>query len=279
MKSQQPPLYLITGIVIGFLVGILFSYVILPVRFTDTQPNTLSASQKEIFRALVARTYLYEGDSGRAFSRLALLNDENIGDQLVAQAQQMVASGEDDIAARGLALLASAILNPEIQITPLPISQPPLLTPVVDQTRVVLPTSTTIPATATPFATYTPRPTATLKATQGSPFTLVDSVKEVCTPGSASAQLMVYVYDKSGEGVPGVKLEISIPNGGQTYFFTGLYPEIDQGYADYEMMQGFSYSLRVGNGGEIVSGLSIPQCSGDNGAQYPGNLVLKFKQQ
>lgn len=279
MKERQPPLYLITGIIIGLLAGVLISKVILPVRYTDISPNTLSADQKEVYRALIGRAYLYEGDRSRAFTRLALLGDENLGNVLVSQAQHMVAANQDTLSARGLALLASALTNPNAVITPLA-AQAQVDTPAGEPTltRTVSSTKTPIPPTATPFTTYTPRPTATTKPTQGAPYQLVGDPKEVCDPDSDTPLLMVYVYDSAGNGLGGVEIELSVADGGSSSFFTGLYPEISSGYADYAMMAGVTYSLRVGVGGDILSGLAIPQCTASSGGTYPGSLELKFKQ-
>lgn len=281
MKEKNPPLYLITGVVIGLLVGLLISYVILPVRYTNTAPETLSEGQKAAFRGLVARAYLYEADPGRAAARLALLNEAGAAEELVAQAQQMVADGSgDDSTARGLALLASALTNPEAVITPISFVTPgdtPTATTAVTKTTKV--TRTPLTPTATPFATYTPRPSATAKPTQGSPFVLVSDPKEICDPEIENPLLMIYVYDASGKGISGVKLLVSVTNGGQSEFYTGFFPKINNGYADYEMVEGHTYSLSVGESGEAVSGLSVPECVMDDGSVYPGSLELKFKQQ
>jgi hypothetical protein len=275
MKGRQPPLYLITGVVLGLLAGLLISYVILPVRYSNTSPNTLSAAQRSVYRGLVARAYLYEADPARAFSRLALLGEENLGEQLVSQAQQMVASNADSASARGLALLASVLTNPEVVITPLAVQ---VSTPTPDLTKNPGATNTSIPPTSTPFATYTPRPTATLKPTQGAPYQIVGEPKNICDPARGTPLLMVFVYDKSGAGISGVQLQVSVTNGGQNDFFTGFYPEISEGYADTEMMAGFTYSLRVGEGGEVLSGLAPPECTRADGSTYPGSLEVKFKQ-
>jgi hypothetical protein len=278
MKDRQPPLYLITGLVIGILVGLFFSYVVLPVRYTDTQPGTLSTDQKAIFRGLIARAYLYEADPTRAFSRLALLKDENISEELVIQAQRMVAENEDVTTARGLALLASAITNPETAITPLAVHVLDATDVIVDQTKSPQPTSTLIPATATPFVTYTPRPTPTIKPTQGVPYKMVGDPREICDPENEAPLLKVYVYDKAGEGISGVNIQISTTNGSQSDFYTGFFPEIGIGYADFAMISGETYGLRVGEGGELISGLSAPECKTNKGNSYVGGLEIKFKQ-
>jgi hypothetical protein len=278
MKDRQPPLYLITGLIIGILAGLLISYVILPVRYTNTEPATLKSEQKTVFRGLVARVFLYEADSARAFNRLALLGEEKLSEVLVSQAQQMVAVNGDATSARGLALLASALTNGSVSITPLAVQPVTGATTTIDLTKSTAVTNTPVPPTSTPFATYTPRPTITPKPTQGSPYQLVGEPKEICDPESDISLLKVYVYDKSGQGVSGVKIQISITEGGQSEFYTGFYPEISNGYADYEMTPGFGYSLRVGEAGETFPGLAVPECKSSGGDNYPGSLELKFKQ-
>lgn len=286
MQDKYPPLYLITGIVIGILLGVLIAFVLMPVHFTDTDPSTLSRDQAAIYRALVGRAYLYEADSGRAFSRLALLNEPDLQSVIVGQSQQMVAEGGDEQSARGLSLLAGVYSNPDQVITPLVQASAAANSPTPENTSAETATTMTLEATSTPvaltstpFATFTPRPSATPKPTQGAPYVLVDGPSEDCSAGSISSQLMVYVYDINGNGIPGVKIEISTPNGGSMNFYTGLYPEINNGYADFTMSPDSTYSIRVGIGGAIINGLTLPQCTGSDGSTLSGNLVLTFKQQ
>jgi len=293
-RDRQPPLYLITGIVLGLLAGLLAAYVILPVRYANTSPSTLSSAQKDIYRALVGRAYLYEADSGRAFSRLTLLQDVDPKAVLVAQSQQMLAANGDAEAAQGLGLLAvGQAITPlpgpteaaePATVTPTPTPDPPKAgtaetsaTPAQAETKAATATVTPTQPTATPFATFTPRAQATPKPTQGAPYVKTDQ-KPVCDANAEGPLLMVEVYDSAGNGVPGVKVEISLPNGGSTDFYTGLYPEIDEGYADYTMNAGDTYSLRVGIGGDAVSGLTSPQCNAADGSTYAGSLQLTFKQ-
>ena len=281
MKEKRPPLYLITGIVIGLLAGVLISTVILPVRYTDTDPSTLSVAQRETYRALIARAYLYDGDRSRALARLALLGSGSSADELVAQAQQMVAANGDTLSAKGLALLAGAMTDPNMVITPLANGQAgftPELPTAAGTTPTAAKTNTTLPPTSTPFATYTPRPTATPKPTQGAPYQLVGDPKPVCDPESDRSLLIVYVYDSEGNGVSGIEIELSVTDGGSSSFYTGLYPEISSGYADYEISAGILYSLRVGVGGVVITGLEAPQCPGGESNSYPGSLELTFKQ-
>jgi hypothetical protein len=56
----------------------------------------------------------------------------------------------------------------------------------------------------------------------------------------------VYVRNAQGEGMSGVELIITWA-GKDNHFFTGLKPEIDPGYADFQMERGVTYSLALAN--------------------------------
>ena len=67
-------------------------------------------------------------------------------------------------------------------------------------------------------------------------------------------------------------------NGGSETFYTGLYPEINDGYANYEMTPGMEYALRVGEAGQLVSGLKIPSCKIGSSGTALGSIYLLFQQ-
>lgn len=276
MSGNRGSWYLLTGGVIGILLGLLISLVLLPVEYTDTEPYSLREKDRAIYREMIAQAYLVEGDTPRALARLALLKDPNPANALVEQAQSMLAQGGDEAKARSLALLAAAINQPSVNITPLPVILPTFTAtaPIPTETTA---TPTVILATRTPMATITPRPTFTPQPTQGAPFTLVKQ-SEVCDPDLKEPLIQVFVVDASEIPVPGVKIEISQPNSGVESFYTGLYPEISRGYADYSMLPGMTYNLRVGEAGQLVLNLSIPACKDDSGTSYPGSIRLDFKQ-
>ena len=88
-----------------------------------------------------------------------------------------------------------------------------------------------------------------------------------CPPGQ--------VRDGSGTPVPGVQVNVAW-DGDLDTFFTGLKPAVSAGYADFQMTPGVSYSLRVGDGGETLNGLSAPDCTDGGGNVFAGGLLLKF---
>jgi len=97
-----------------------------------------------------------------------------------------------------------------------------------------------MPATSTPTATPTPPPTPTAEAVE-----IPDVVQStaLCDP-TTDGLLRVYVRDGSGQGVPGVQILVNWPSG-EDRFFTGFKPEVDPGYADFEMEPGEIYQVNL----------------------------------
>jgi hypothetical protein len=281
MSNKRGQWHLLTGLIFGLLIGVIFSLWVLPVRYTDTEPYSLREQDRKTYRELIARVYLVEADTNRALARIGLLKDANPSSVLIAQAQELLGNSGSDQTAQALALLAAAINQPSLVITPIAsqgLSDTPLnVTPDPLITPTVFESTPTLTVTRTPAATFTPRPTATMKPTLGAPFVLVEN-KPVCDPVPPIPLIQVFVEDSSGKPVPGVKVEISQLNGGSEAFFTGFYPEISVGYADYAMTAGMEYALRVGEAGQLVSGLSIPDCNTGGANPVPGSIRLIFKQ-
>lgn len=113
-ETQEPqerkafPWYLLTGLVLGFLLGLLYAWLLNPVVYNNTEPATMRSDYKDLYRVTIAQAYAATGDLARAESRLALLRDEDPVFVLGTQAQQMLADGEAEDA-RALALLAAAL--------------------------------------------------------------------------------------------------------------------------------------------------------------------------
>ena len=201
----------------------------------------------------------------------------------------MLASNGDELTARGLALLGAAVNQPSLRITAIPTAmvtprptatsitataQSTVITPTIQPT---LGTPAQPTATRTPAATFTPRPSSTPQPTLGALFVLVEQ-KPVCDPLPVIPLIEIEVRDAAGKPLAGVKIQISQLNGGSETFYTGLYPEISAGYANYVMAAGMEYALRVGEAGQLISGLSIPSCETGSSAPSPGSLYLLFQQ-
>ncbi|OQA15531.1 MAG: hypothetical protein BWY63_02911 [Chloroflexi bacterium ADurb.Bin360] len=107
--NNQSHLYLITGLILGAALGLLISLVIAPVVHQVALPQELSTQAKAEYRLDIARAYQAAPNPERALSRLALLNDPDPSAALIAQAQELLASGGSEDAARALVSLAGLL--------------------------------------------------------------------------------------------------------------------------------------------------------------------------
>jgi hypothetical protein len=89
--------------------------------------------------------------------------------------------------------------------------------------------------------------------------------------------LQVDVSDADGRPVAGAEILIAW-GGGQESFFTGLKPELGDGYADFVMRPGVVYSLRLALESETAGDLSIPACEAADGTPFAGGIRLEFQQ-
>jgi len=77
--------------------------------------------------------------------------------------------------------------------------------------------------------------------------------------------------------VPGIEI-IVVWDAGEDHFFTGLKPELGQGYADFTMTEGVSYTLRLADSGQLVTDLSTHPCEQPDGTPYLGTWLIQFHQ-
>lgn len=289
MKRAAFLLGLILAFLLGLGAGLAYAWVIAPRGLTDSSPALLRADFKDQFRSVIAASYAATGNLPRAQARLSLLGDEDTAAALDAQAQRSIASGNfaeaDQLAALSLALANGAgvpqpfgtiqISEPgdsEPTITPFP--SPSSLDFVLTETPEII---ETLPAeTQPPLVTSTPRPTRTPPPTQGPPFRLIGQ-DTVCDPNLPEGLLQVIVLNTSRRQLAGIKIIITWDTGGEE-FFTGLKPELGNGYADFLMFPGVSHAVQLAIGSEIATGLVPPTCRTASGETYLGGFKLTFQQ-
>jgi hypothetical protein len=289
-EPRRGPWYLLTGLLIGLALGLLVAWVISPVEYVDTAPASLRADFKKGYRSMIASAYLATGDLGRAQSRLSLLGDADPVQALTLQAQNALSAGDPNGSAYALARLADALKQPpgggqtpsKASATTTPttvtsITQPP--------TSGVTITSTRRPTDMlTPIYTLTPRPTRTPTPTVGAAFILV-SQENVCEVNLSEGLLQIEVQNAAGQPVPGTEIIISW-EGGEEHVFTGLKPELGDGYADFIMTPNIVYTVQLARWGgsstaaqhQPVTNLSAPACPTDGGDSYHGGIRLLFQQ-
>ena len=284
-ERRQPPYYLLTGLLLGLALGFLLTMVILPIQYTNVPPETLNNTDKDRYRLMIALAFQSNQDVGRAKARLGLLRDDDIASQLIQQSRR----SENRSDAQVLLSLAQAIQNPLAQ--PALVSQPTeiFITETIEFTQTTTPffTQTTEPTgTSEPQATAetqlptrqqitaTPRMSPTPNRSASLPFQLSES-EIICNPSYREPLIQIEVFNEDGDPIPDVSITVRWSNGQDT-FFTGFYPEISLGYADFTMTPTTTYNVQVGDIGEIVPDISASQCTDDSENTYWGSIYLRF---
>ena len=278
----------LAAIILGFGLGLAYAWVLSPIKYVEAEPKALGDAFKDDFRSAISAAYAAKGDLERARARLALFEEEDPTQTLTAQAQRMLASGEPFDSIQQVALLAAALqgnsaANPTTSST-FPSN---VVLGEGSQTAQVLSPTLTLEAssqiiqselTATSISplTPTPRPTRTSTPTLGAPYQVAGQ-DTICDPALSEGLLQVVVMNNTRKPVPGVEIIISSVKG-EERFFTGLKPEIGNGYADFVMVPGVNYSLRLVEGGTPVTNLTAPPCTDSDGNAYDGGLRLTFQQ-
>lgn len=296
-RENRGPWYLLTGVALGVVIGVLYSWMLSPVNYTNTRPASLHPDFKDRYRALIAAAYMANGDLARARSRLELLKDEDIYRALAEQAQRTLAGGADVQEAQALGVLAIALgqppessggasattggtASPGASLTStLPgDSAPDSLSPSSGGTPSSPAVTLTRPPrpTATFALVFTALPTRTATPTLVAPFVL-DRQDLACDVNNQAALIQIVTLDKDRQEVPAVEIIVSWP-GGEDHFFTGLKPEISLGYADFDMIPGVVYTVRLASGGQAISNLSAQECEDQGGNRYYGSWQLTFIQ-
>lgn len=282
----------------GLGLGLVYAWTVLPARVTDSQPVALRADFKDHYRSAIAAAYSATGDRARAQARLSLLGDTDSIEALNAQAQRMLASGQSFDEADQVVALASDLAQNVVNIpTDAPTTQRTDNTPdAVNTANVVITinaaTSTLAASTTevldqlteTPQAietqttsvAATPRPTRTFIPTAGAPFALTGQ-ESVCDPNLPDGLLQVLVFNSNRRQMPGIEILITW-EGGAENFFTGLKPELGNGYADYIMSADVIYTLQLKSGSDIASGLTTPTCQTLGGEAFSGGIKLTFEE-
>lgn len=272
-RRSRGPWYLLTGLLIGLGLGLLTSWIIFPIKYVDTAPEILALEYKDVYRIRIAESFRANGDIGRTRQRLALLNDLEPIQLLVAQSQRLLANGGSSQDAEALARLAAALQNMPIAETPLPENTPKTASDKTGTPDGIQTATAQINPTQTPAQTFTPRPTL-IQQPVGVPFVLKEKI-ELCEKGTTPGLLQIDVQDKTGKPLPGVRIDIAWSEATES-FYTGFYPEISLGYADYMMAEGRTYRVRVGEGSDVVDNVQAPLCKGDKETTFTGGWRLIF---
>ena len=289
---RRIPWTVLVALLLGVGLGLFYAWVLSPRGITDAQPSALRGDFKDQYRSVVAAAYSATGNLPRARARLALLGDTDSVEALNAQAQRMRAAaaiGEefenaDLVVALALALDGSnngaPISTPTMEVVNQVEDTPVATDPPVESEEPIVLTETPVSIesieTETTVSAPTPRPTQTPLPTLGAPFELTGQ-ESICDPNLPDGLLQVVVMNRNRRQVAGVEIVITW-DGGKEQFFTGLKPELGNGYADYIMMPNITYTVQLAQGSDVALGITAPTCQNADGANFSGGIKLTFQQ-
>lgn len=288
---RRIPWDVLLALLVGLGIGLVYAWVISPKGITDAGPDSLRSDFKDQYRSVIAAAYAATGNLPRAQARLSLVGDADSIEALNAQAQRMLANHSSFERADQVAALASALggtnaeasspLTPTAEISsgnheesiptatlPPPPPEGSIITTETPQTAEPLPADTEV--------LPTPRPTRTLVPTLGAPFTLTGQ-ETVCDSNLPDGLLQVIVLNSSRRQLAGVEIVIT-GNAGKESFFTGLKPELGNGYADYILAPDTTYAVQLARGSDIALGITAPTCQSPSGESFLGGIKLTFQQ-
>lgn len=279
MKRGRSWWFLLTGLLIGALGGAGYAWLADPVQYVEVAPYSLKPEDRDEYRALIAAAYTATGDLARARARLELLPDGDPQQALAAQAQRIIASQGSYDTARSLALLAVALSQPEAGSPETPSGPTPAATTTsagVEESPVPTSPALSLAPGETPAVTTSLAPTVRATLAAGPAYAALDSARKC--DAQRPGLLQVQVAGPSGAPVFGAPVVITWP-GGEDRFFTGLNPDAGAGYADFEMAEGTSYSVRIGESGEPVNGITTAPCPAESGGgTYLGGWEVVFRE-
>ena len=251
---------LFMGIGVGIAIGLIAGWVVYPRESGLASPEGLRQDYKEIYMVMVAAAHRGNGDIERARLRLAALGVSDPLEAITALAQRSAAKGSNTFDVTVLAELALALSGDGIQTEHVLV---PASLPTQEPGPTVLPETLDAKPTALP---------TTMLITE---YKLIVN-EPICNKSLDAPLLQVQVDDAYGHPLPGVRLTVEWSSG-QDIFATGLYPEVGPGYANFEMIPGERYSLRVGSQTLAVRGLVSEQCRAGNGAVFDGSVFLRWQ--
>ncbi len=223
---------------IGLASGLFYTWMLDPVEYYDTAPDTLYIKDKLIYLALIGDLYAHDQDLAQAKARLAELGVKADGSTLAGLVEQYLDGGGRPEQVRNLARLAEDLgASGGVLLVFGPVPTPsPAFTP---------PTTVTLPAaSAIPLPSATPAPT----------FRLVEQTA-VCADPGLPGKIVVWVQDGQGQQLPGVQVVAAWATG-EDLFFTGLRPERGSGYADFQMTPRVQYDVALADfQGDAAQGL------------------------
>lgn len=255
---------------LGLILGVAYARWIDPVRVTEASPAQLTETYRHAWIVMAAAALAQDGDWDRTRARLDTLRDPALPQTVKSLFDQSDAQGAR-AAARALAQLADRLGARSAEMSVY------LVTAVITPTPAPAPIRTAMPGTGGPStprptfsgdaATATPTPPVTRPSITPLPpptylpgYQIISQIAE-CTRPPALPQIRVTVQAATGEPLAGVTIWIAW-DGGRDQFVTGLKPEINSGYGDFDMLRNRNYNVSIEQPESVIAtGLQAEDCA------------------
>jgi len=278
MKDERGSWYLVTGLVIGIILGVIYTNIFQPTEYVDTTPASLGNQYKDVYRGLIATAYTSNYDLVRASARLELLEDEDIYYVLAEQAQRMLADGSSPIEAQAIGLLALELGQNTSKIDENSGIQNNSILPTSDgegdDTLESGGIGNSSESTIEPGETFTGNSPNT---PDNDIYYELISRKKVCDFAYDEPMVQIHVLDSDAQAVPGVEIIIFWETGEERYY-TGEKAEMGKGFIEFAHSPDGIYFLKVGNDGPSGLDFSAAECIDNGGNRYWGAWTFDFQQ-
>ncbi len=260
--SRFPWAALLLGLILGAAGGLAYAWFLNPVTLIDIAPHQLVVDDQRAYLLLISESYLYDHDLDRAQARLATLRVRDAAALLSQEADRALLNGADPREVRALAALAEGLGASPMAAEVFSGTDPaagPAITPTITATFEGIPTLTPTPESPTAIPTWLiPTPTATPDFLIETEMDLI-ALETICEDEYPAGRIEVYVADALERGIPGVRVLVEW-EGKQDSFLTGLKPEIDRGYGDFQMEPSTVYTVTLVDLAEPVVGIDSSPC-------------------
>lgn len=272
IRQRIPWFAIFLGLVLGVITGLGYAWYVNPVSFVNIAPDRLTLEGQREYILLVGEAYLYDGDIDRARMRLEALAARDMVGLVTGEADRVYLTGEESTRVRALTTLAEALggspLGADVfsgTVAPTSVAGVATSTPTFEGIPTLTPSPADLTPTPTPFVpTLTPtRPISAVTTL------MLIALNTICDDEYPAGLIEIWVRDEYGEGIPAIEILVEWAGGKET-FFTGLKPEIDPGFADFEMASDRYYTVTLVGLSEPVVGLSSDACyTGTGGISIP----------
>lgn len=257
---------------VGLAAGLAYAWLIAPPPMAAS-PANVAPAYRQAWLIMAAEAYARDGDWPRTQARLNALQDPSLAQTVTGLFTRLNAVGPNPTA-RALALIADRlgvrtapmqVYLADLAIATTPTPAPPTAAPIG---------VTAAPPTVPPTVAVTPTSPPAVIITEAPPaaYQVVRRTVE-CTRPPDKPQIRVIIQDAQGQGRPGQTVWITWDQGTDR-FVTGLRPEIDPGYGDFEMQPDQIYNVSVGRADSVAAGgLQAAPCAGNGLTSW--SLTLK----